>query len=276
MRCCSGTRAASAGARARRRRAGSSPAAALRSAKRSRHRLGQAVRREQDRRAERALGLGQRVERGFDAVRHRRDEARMVEADAQLVDLRRVRHQALHGLVEILAVLAAAAVRAERARHVRERAAHSGVRHLRDACRQQRMPVAIAPVDRQRGAVRVELVLQRLDQRARVPVDRAHAAELLVAFRDVRFRLRRHAQPAEHVVEERQRRRPAPRGRRTTRRAARRIRARVNLRLRALPRDLADEERARGCPGIATSAPSCASPARWPIADAASARAAPR
>src|SRR5215204_5696312 len=34
-------------------------------------------------------------------------------------------------------------------------------------------------------------------------VDGADAADLLVAFRDVRFRLRRHAQAAKHVIEER-------------------------------------------------------------------------
>src|SRR6267154_3751570 len=66
------------------------------------------------------------------------------------------------------------------------------------------MPVAITPVDRQCRAVAVELLLNRLDQCACVPVDGAHAAELLVAFRDVGLRLRRDSQPAEHVVEERQ------------------------------------------------------------------------
>src|SRR5262245_53603668 len=51
--------------------------------------------------------------------------------------------------------------------------------------------------------MRVELELQRFDEVACMRVDRAHAADVLVALRDLRFRFGRHAQAAEYVVEKR-------------------------------------------------------------------------
>jgi hypothetical protein len=94
----------------------------------------QAVCREQDE-SVLALARRQRIDRFLDAVAHRLDEAGVVVRHAQLVEARCIGHAA-RGFEQVLAVTAATAVGAERARHERKRAAHAGVRHLRDGVRE--------------------------------------------------------------------------------------------------------------------------------------------
>ena len=65
------------------------------------------------------------------------------------------------------------------------------------------MPVAIAEVDRQVDAVRVELGSEGRDQRPVLRVDRADAAEVLVVLRDLLEPLARHVAAARDVLEER-------------------------------------------------------------------------
>ena len=59
----------------------------------------------------------------------------------------------------------------------------------RERVGQERVPVPVAPVDRQVDAVGVELGLEGRDQRADLAVDRADAAEVLVVMRDLLERL---------------------------------------------------------------------------------------
>ena len=81
---------------------------------------------------------------------------------------------------------------------------HAVGRHLAQRVGQQRMPVAIAPVDRQLRAVRGQLALERRDQLPVLLVDRADAAEVLVVLGDFEHPLARHVLAAEHVFEKRQ------------------------------------------------------------------------
>ena len=68
---------------------------------------------------------------------------------------------------------------------------------------QERVPVAVAEVDREVDAVRVELRAERRDQCSILRVDRAHAAEALVVVRNLLEPLARDVPPAGHVLEER-------------------------------------------------------------------------
>src|SRR5690606_3697515 len=83
-----------------------------------RHRLRQAMRREEQRHRGAALGRDA-LERLADARRGGLDEQRMVERAAQPVDDRRIL-DARRRLVEVLAILPAARVRAEHARDIRD------------------------------------------------------------------------------------------------------------------------------------------------------------
>jgi hypothetical protein len=65
------------------------------------------------------------------------------------------------------------------------------------------VPVAIAEVDRQLDSSSCELALERVDQRAVLCVDRAHAAEALVMVGDVEEPLTRDVAAAGDVLEER-------------------------------------------------------------------------
>src|SRR3970040_408987 len=95
-----------------------------------RHRLRQAVRREKQLRVGPPLG-GNLIERGLDAIARGCDESGMIETYAQPIDDRRAGFRRSR-LVEILAILAAAVVRAERARHVSDGPPHAVFRHLRE------------------------------------------------------------------------------------------------------------------------------------------------
>src|SRR5690606_6636361 len=123
----------------------------------ARHRLRQAVRREEQRHAVPALGWNA-LERLAHARRDGLDEQRVIERAAQPIDERRAR-DARRRLVQVLAILPAARVRAEHARDVGDRAAHTVAAHLLERVLEERMPVAVAPVDRQCRSLRGELDL---------------------------------------------------------------------------------------------------------------------
>ena len=167
------------------------------------HRLRNAVGGEHEQRFVAALGrnLGQRVARPLD---HRLDEAGMIEEHAELVDLRRRRADLLLGAGDVFAILPAAGIRTERAGDERQRPLHAVGRHLPQRIGQQRMPVAIAPVDRQLRPVLGQFPLQRGDQLPILIVDRALAAEVVVVLGDFEHPLARHVAAAEHVFQKRQ------------------------------------------------------------------------
>ena len=147
---------------------------------------------------------GKLGQRGPQAIDVRLDQPGMVVEQAQLQHLRSVGADLLLRVEDVLAVLPAAGVRAERRREERERLADAVVAHLPQGVGEQRVPVAVAEVDRQLDRVLGELPLDRRDQLAVLGVDRADAAEQVVVLRDLEQPLARDAASARHVLEERQ------------------------------------------------------------------------
>ena len=77
----------------------------------------------------------------------------------------------LLGVEDVLPILATAGVRAERRREERQRLSNAVVAHLPERVDEQRVPVAVAEVDRELDRVFGELLLDRRDQLAVLPVD---------------------------------------------------------------------------------------------------------
>jgi hypothetical protein len=151
----------------------------------------------------RAIAVGIPCERLADVIGVRADEAGMVVEHAKPRNGGGVRPDRLLRVEEVLAVLPAAGVRAVRRCEKRECVPHAVVAHRGHRIGDERAPVAVAEVDRQVDAVRAQLRLERVDQRAVLVVDGADTAEELVMVRDVEQPLTRHAASARHVLQER-------------------------------------------------------------------------
>src|SRR5579883_3203581 len=65
------------------------------------------------------------------------------------------------------------------------------------------MPVAVAPVNRQRNSVPSKLHLERFDQLAVLPVDGTHTAEVVVMFGHFQHPLARRISSTKNILEER-------------------------------------------------------------------------
>ena len=147
--------------------------------------------------------VGQRCQRIREVSGERLDEAGMVVELSQLVD-----HGSAgtdHGarVLDVFEVLPARRVRAVCGRDEGERALDAVVAHLTHGVGEQRMPVAVAPVDGQRVTGRRELGVQSGDERTIVRVDRAHAIHDVVLLGDLPESLRRHVATLGDVLEER-------------------------------------------------------------------------
>ena len=156
-------------------------------------------------RGEREVRTGGNLrERIAHTVDVRLDESRVVEEHPHARHLRRIVADGRLRVVEILAVLAAAGVRAERGGEHREGAPNAVVAHLAHRVAKERVPVAVAEVHRQLDTAGAQLGLQGTDQRAVLRVDRAHPVEQLVVVGDVEQALTRDVPSARHVLEKRQ------------------------------------------------------------------------
>ena len=136
---------------------------------------------------------------------HRLDEAGMVEEHAQLVDLRRLSAQP------------PAERRSMSSRYCRQPEYElNGARdecqsapdavggHLAKRVGQQRVPIAVAPVDRQLRSMIGQFPRQGRHQRTILLVDRTHAAEVVIVLGDFEHPLAGHFPAAKHVFQERQ------------------------------------------------------------------------
>ena len=133
---------------------------------------------------------------------HRFDEAGMVVEDAQLVDLRRFGADLGPGANDVVEILAATRVGAVGGRDESQRAADAVTNHRAQGIGQQRMPVPIAPIDRQVDPVGGELGLQGGNERAVVVVDRTPAVEAVVVLGDGEHALARDVAAPQHVLQE--------------------------------------------------------------------------
>ena len=125
----------------------------------------------------------------------------MVVEDAQFVDLRRGRSDFLTRGDNVFAILPAAGIRTERAGEEGEGSLDAIAPHSGEGLWQQRMPVAIAPIDRQFWTVDSEFLLKRRDESAVLIIDWADAAEVLVMLGDFKHSFPRHGLAAENVFE---------------------------------------------------------------------------
>ena len=137
---------------------------------------------------------------GPDGVRVGLDEAGVVEVVPQLVQLRRALPHRGPGPVQVVLVLPAPRVRRVGRRHEDQRPPHAVRAHGRDGVLDQRVPVAVAPVDRQRR----QLGPDRGQQGPVLLVDRGHPAEVPVVPGHLEQPLPRHPAAAHHVLQERQ------------------------------------------------------------------------
>ena len=130
------------------------------------------------------------------------DEARMVVEQPQLLELRGIGSDELPGPLEVLPVLAAARVGAEGRGGEDEGPLDPVLGHRGHGVGDHRVPVAVAPVDRQVDAGVGQLTLQGGDQLPAVVVDGGAAAELLVLLGHLGQALVRDVAAPGHVAEE--------------------------------------------------------------------------
>ena len=131
------------------------------------------------------------------------DETRVVEVVPQLDQLRRAVTGDRRAWARSSRYCRQPEYDAGRAGREHQRACDAVVAHLPHRVGDVRLPVAVAPVDRQVDAVRREVRSQRGDQRAVLRVDRRHAAEVLVVLGDLGQPLVGHAAAAGDVAQER-------------------------------------------------------------------------
>lgn len=131
------------------------------------------------------------------------DESRMVEKGAELVDVRRVRTGGSARVGNVVEVLPAARVRRISRRDISEGPPDSGGSHGLQRLRQKRVPVAIAPVNRQ-----VDVVLRKFSPHGRnefahLRVDGTDAIEMFVVRRHFEQPLARDISSPEHILQKR-------------------------------------------------------------------------
>jgi len=145
--------------------------------------------------------LGHGRQRLRDPLDHRLDEARMVEEEPQFVDLGRVPAHRVPRVFDVFQVLPAARIGAEGRSDQRQRPPHAVGGHLPQRVGEERVPVAVAPIDRPVRAVGVELGENRGQQGPVLLVDRTDPAEQKVVLGDLLDPLGSGLAPAQHVLQ---------------------------------------------------------------------------
>ena len=146
---------------------------------------------------------GSLLQRLAHAVRLRLDEQRMIVEFPQLMNLRRAFPDFAPRPFNVFQVLPASGVRTKDGCHERKGPPHAVGPHLAHRVGQERMPVAIAPIDRQARPMLGQFVLQPRDQSAVMIVDGALAVEVMIVLGDFEQALAGHIPPAQNVFEKR-------------------------------------------------------------------------
>ena len=116
--------------------------------------------------------VAQFTDRLSNAGDHRVDESGMVETHADLLDPRRPRTDLGLGPHEVLAVLSTSAKATEHAGEKRQRPLPAVAFHLFESFGEHRVPIPVAPVDRQIDALRLKLGFDCRQQGPVLIVDR--------------------------------------------------------------------------------------------------------
>ena len=88
-------------------------------------------------------------------------------------------------------------------REERQRTADSVAGHFGQRIRQQRVPIAIPPINSPGGTVAIQLALEGGNQGPVLGVDRAYAAKVIIMLGHGQHPLARHVLAAQHVFQKR-------------------------------------------------------------------------
>src|SRR6185369_1424622 len=106
-------------------------------------------------------------------------------------------------VADVFQILSTTRVRTISRGHKREGVLNAIISHATDGVDEHRMPIAIAPVDRQSWAIPLELFFECRDQISILLVDWTDATEHLVVLRNAEHPFARHIPAAQDVLEER-------------------------------------------------------------------------
>ena len=125
----------------------------------------------------------------------------MIEEDTHLVDRWRVRPNRVEGAHDVLPILSAARVRAERGRHEGQHAAYTVVAHRTNGVLEEWVPIAIAEVHPHRVATLGECRLESRGKRSILRIDRADTTKVMVVLGDAQQPLAWYVAPARGILE---------------------------------------------------------------------------
>src|SRR5580698_4083424 len=123
----------------------------------------------------------------------------MIVERLQLLDFRRTVHFRSRAL-DVFQVLPASGIRTENRRDERKRPPYAIRLHLAQRVGEQRMPVAIAPVNGEVRPVARQLAFQPSDKRASLIVNGTLAAEVVIMLGDGQDPLPRNVAAAQNVL----------------------------------------------------------------------------
>ena len=127
----------------------------------------------------------------------------MIEAHPNLVNFRGAFADLLLSLRDVLTVLATTGITTVDRSEKRQRARHAVVLHLLQGILEHRMPISIAPVNRQVDIVASQFLANGGQQLPVLLVDRTDAAEVLIVLGHLQHSFSRHIFASQHVFQKR-------------------------------------------------------------------------
>ncbi len=131
------------------------------------------------------------------------DEQRVVVKSAELFDLWCVGSNCFARSGNILEILPATRIRTVGGGDKGERVFHTIVTHFAQCIAKQRMPIAIAEIDRQTWSISCQFLLECRDEFSILFVDRTDAAKQLVMLRNAKHSLSWHVTALQHIFQKR-------------------------------------------------------------------------
>ena len=131
------------------------------------------------------------------------DKQGVVVERPNLIYRRRISAHNLLRSGDVLEILLATGIRTVGGRDESNCVLDAVAGHLSKCIREQRMPVAIAPVDRQVGTIHLQFLLQRRDQFSILLIDRTHSPEQVVVACNLKHPFMRNIPPSQNIFQER-------------------------------------------------------------------------